>query len=139
MKYILKSKNREEPAVKLSRLLALMPNLDDIKWRLFNLLAVGKLDKVKIIDLEKLVSNSENGYEIDFSFLEELAVGLDDIQEILITGSSLYSRNLNITGKDAYENFDYWLELVDSSYWEVFSKNESFIKLVKSEFLAELD
>ena len=116
-----------------------MPNLDDIKWRLFNLLAVGKLDKVKIIDLEKLVSNSENGYEIDFSFLEELAVGLDDIQEILITGSSLYSRNLNITGKDAYENFDYWLELVDSSYWEVFSKNESFIKLVKSEFLAELD
>lgn len=105
-------------------------------WSILYLQATGDLGEGKSIPVfEKQIHDSENGFFIDWIELKNLSKKFWDLMDITLLGC----RNQNQlcrypTEQEMYETCDYVIEMIDSSYWEVFSKDGEFIDRLSEKF-----
>jgi len=101
-------------------------------WNILWLEACGELENGTIIELENKINDSKNGLLINFTELSLLAKSFDQVIEILLIGdknSDKLKRYNNI--EDLYSECYFCIELLDSSYWSIFSSNDQFIRNIQ--------
>lgn len=98
-------------------------------WALLWIEAIGELVGAEsILDLEQRINKAEKGTIMTWYELVGLSTGITQAIDLLIIGDK---NPLNIRERSTngiYENYDYTIELIDSSYWIIYSKNEAFLK-----------
>lgn len=82
---------------------------------------------------EKEIRDSEKGLSINWDDLNMLSKKFYQVIDITLIASKDKNRLRRFEEiKEAHESCDYVIEMFDSSFWEVFSKDEQFInRLVK--------
>ena len=130
MKGIRISDVREGKCIPLSELLTSVPDATSLHWGLLWLDASSvKGEGQNINDLGRQVNQSENGLILDFDFLFDIARKIYQEIDVLIIGC-LDPRDLRRykEDKEMYESCDVVLEMIDGGFWEVFSKNASWLE-----------
>lgn len=132
---ILDKKNRIV-CVELTDILKEIPNGESFHWSILHFYATGQLEEWKsILVFTKEINESEKGLYITWNELSLLANRSLEIIDILIMGST--DENLlrrYEKDQEMYETCDIVIEMVDSGYWEVFSKDEQLITRLASKF-----
>ena len=130
-------------SVELLDILSEIPKGHSFDWSILHLYATGCLSEHQSIPaFEEKIRQSEKGFLVSWEELNDLAKKFWDLIDITIIGcadKSLIQRYDN--SKKMYETCDFVIEMIDSGYWEVFSKNIKWIdqlatKFQKVEFLA---
>ncbi len=81
-----------------------------------------------IVKFEEEINKSKRGKSISLDSILNLSSKIDQAIELLVIGDSNIENIRKYEGdKLMYENCEYIIELVDSSYWLVCSKDDSFI------------
>ena len=121
-------------SAKLSDILEEIPNGNLFHWSILFLDSMGNLGEGKSIpEFEKQIFDSEKGFFIDWNDLNILSKKFDEIVDITLMGCrdrNLLYRYSNDT--EMYRACDIVIKMVDSSYWEVFSKDEELINRLAS-------
>lgn len=108
---------------------------EKLSWRILWLIGVGKLEGTTMLAFENKVKESVNGWPFEWEELLSFSKAVDQIIEVLIIGDSENSSLKRYEDdKTMRENCAYVFELIDSSYWLISSKDEEFLKRVKSKF-----
>lgn len=109
---------------------------DLLHWSILNLYASGHLGEGKsIVDFENQILKSEKGFFISWNDLISLSNKFWEIIQILIIGckdEKLLHRYES--DQEMYETCDIVIELIDSAFWEVFSKDEDLINRLAAKF-----
>jgi hypothetical protein len=122
--------------VELPDILKEIPNGESFKWSILYLEASGDLGEGKsILDLEKEANKSQNGLLIEWDAINTLAPKFFQIIDMILIGC----KNENFlrryeTDQEMYETCDIVINMFDSSYWEIFSKDEQLINRLASKF-----
>lgn len=105
-------------------------------WSILFLDAIGDLgDKKSIPEFENQILESEKGIFISWKELCNLAKKFEQIIDITILGcKDLESIRRYDIEQEMYESCDIVIEMVDSSYWEIFSKDKSIINRLAAKF-----
>lgn len=81
-----------------------------------------------IVKFEEEINKSKRGKLISLDSILNLSSKIDQAIELLVIGDGNIENIRKYEGdKLMYENCEYIIELVDSSYWLVCSKDDSFI------------
>lgn len=109
----------------------------NLTWSLLYLSATGNLGKDKsIVDFEDNISNSPNGFCLEWKELNNLAGKFDQIFDILIIGAdSKDAIQKYANDDDLYLNYPVVLDLFDSAYWRIYSEDETFIERLTDKFV----
>lgn len=121
-------------SVSLSNILNLINDPGKIYWKILWLEAVGNLEGEKsMLVFEQQINKSNDGYLIEWAELASLSNKFSQVIEILLIGDK-DKRNLYRykNDSDMHQNCCYVFELVDSSYWEINTKEEYFTRLAES-------
>ena len=108
---------------------------ETIQWSILYLAGLGLFRDKSIPDLELEIKNYPKGLQIDWKdlkFLEEIDNRVEDL--VLIGSRDSDTLKQYDNDQQMYETCDYVIVFFDSSYWEVFSKDESFIQRLFSKF-----
>lgn len=123
-------------AVELPDILQEINDGNQLLWSILYLYTTGNLGEGKSIpEFEKQIRDSEKGYFISWKDLNDLSHKFWDLMDIIIIGCTeerLLKRYEN--DQEMYETCDIVIEMVDSGYWEVFSKDESLIQRLATKF-----
>ena len=111
-------------SVKLSDLLSSIHLVNDYKWKILWLNAVGN----NVLEFENKINSSKDGYSTNINELFKIDKDLNQINEILIIGdkNSLILKKYE-WDEDMYNSCAVCIELVDSSYWQINSSDELFV------------
>lgn len=122
--------------VKLQDIFEEIPNGNQLYWSILFLDAVGNLGEGKsIVKLGDQVRESEVGYRLSWKELNELASKFDQVIDIQIIGCADKQHLVRYSDdQDKYENCNVYIEMVDTSFWLVFSKDESLIDRLSAKF-----
>lgn len=127
---------REVVIPKLMDFLIEIPNGEMYNWSILYLYATGHLGpNIAIGDFENQINSSEKGLEISWKDLNLLAPKFHQVIDIILIGSkdkSVLHRYEN--DSEMYESCDFTIVMVDSGYWEIFSKNKAWIDQLKLKF-----
>lgn len=109
----------------------------NLNWSLLHLSATGDLGKGKsIVDFEDNISNSPNGFCLEWHELNDLADKFDQIFDTLIIGSvSKGSIHKYTHDEDLYLKYTVVFDLFDGAYWRVYSEDESLIEKLADKFV----
>jgi hypothetical protein len=122
--------------VTLSDILIEIPNGKSLYWSILYLEAIGRLGVgTSMLTFENQINDSENGLIITWDDLSLLSKKFDQVIDVTIIGSknkSFLQRYEN--NREMYETCDIVIEMIDSSYWKVFSKDENLIKRLLAKF-----
>jgi hypothetical protein len=101
-------------------------------WSILWLEAIGKLEDVNVLSFEAEVKRAESGLVINWDDLLKISTRFNQIIEIILIGD-LDPSKLRRYGNDdqMHEACDFTIELIDSSYWIINSKNEELLSPVK--------
>lgn len=101
-------------------------------WALLWLTAVGNLSPESVLSLEQNVNESPQGIVVSWPYLTDLADRLEQVIDIVLIGNR-DAQHLHRYADDAemYAACEYILELVDSSYWLLHSKDKEFMARAK--------
>lgn len=125
-------------SVRLPDILEEIQNGNLFYWSILYLEATGHLgEDLSIPVFEKQIYDSEKGLFItweDLNVLSKKFYQIIDITIIGCKGKDLLKRYEN--DQEKYEICDFVIEMIDSSYWEVFSKDEVFINRLAKKFKA---
>lgn len=117
-------------------LLDILKQIDKTKefiWKVLWLEATGKLKEGNIVDFEKKVNSSDNGYSIDFSELLDFAKSIDQVLEIVLIGSTKIDHLKRYqTDQEMKNTCELCIELIDSSYWEISTNDDEFVTSIAS-------
>ncbi|NJK63931.1 MAG: hypothetical protein HC921_15715 [Synechococcaceae cyanobacterium SM2_3_1] len=110
--------------------------LRDLCWSMLHLWATSKQEsEIDILDLEEK-TKAKFGYQLDWDSLLAIAKQLEQVNECTIVGvnptESLPNRSLSL--EDLRKICHVVIEAVDSSYWEVFLKDEVLSKRLVEKF-----
>ena len=132
---ILDKKNRIV-CVELPDILKEIHNGSSLHWSILYLCASGHLGEGKSIpEFEKQIYDSEKGFFIKWEDLNSLSNKFYEVIDIIIIGCTSKELLLRYENdQEMYETCDLVIEMVDSSYWEVFSKDEELINRLASKF-----
>jgi len=129
-------KENKVVAVKFPDILEEIPNGNSLYWSILYLDAMGRLGEGKSIPVfEKQINDSENGFFITWADLNLLSKKFHQIIDITLIGckdEKLLGRYE--TDEELHQTCDIVIEMIDSSYWEVFSKDEDLIARLKAKF-----
>ena len=132
---ILDKKNRIVN-VELSDIFEEIYDGDLLNWSILHLYTTGHLGEGRSIpEFEGQIAAAENGVFITWIDLNILSNKLWDIMDITLIGCK--EKNLLRrfpTDQEMYEKCDIVIEKIDSSYWEVFSKDQDLIKRLAAKF-----
>ncbi|HEV8051907.1 MAG TPA: hypothetical protein VGP47_05385 [Parachlamydiaceae bacterium] len=81
------------------------------------------------------INESKNGFRIGWMDLNSLSSNCEQIIDIIVLGckdQEFLKRYED--DQEMYETCDFVIEMVDSTFWEVFSKDESLIKRLAAKF-----
>jgi hypothetical protein len=108
----------------------------NLNWSFLYLSATGDLGEGKsIVDFEDNISNSSNGFCLEWQELNSLSHKFEQVFDTLIIGSvSKNSIQKYTDDEDLYSNYAVVLDLFDGAYWRVYSENESLIKNLGNKF-----
>ncbi|MDQ0966798.1 hypothetical protein QFZ20_002201 [Flavobacterium sp. W4I14] len=123
-------------SIKLNDILSLLDLKSNVKWGLLWIEAVGtfSLDE-SMLDFEDRINNSDKVFCFELDYLFELSDNLDQIINIIIVGDEDMSNMKRYKSSEGmYANCEYVLELIDSSYWIIHSKDEIFLRKIKNEY-----
>lgn len=131
-KIILNGNDESFLSISLSDILSKIDKGEEFEWKLLFLEATTETD-LDILNLEKKINESDSGYLISWFDLVKLSNQIYQIMEILLIGSK-NSKNLKryISEDEMRVHCDFCIELIDSSYWEVDSKNKNLLNNLKS-------
>ncbi|WP_348620211.1 hypothetical protein [Pedobacter lusitanus] len=102
---------------------------ESTNWGLLWLEAIGELDGTEsILDLEQRVNKAEKVTIMAWKELLDLSSQITQAIDLLIIGDKDLLNIRERLTNGAYENCDYTIELIDSTYWIVYSKNDAFLK-----------
>lgn len=122
--------------VALSDILREIQNGHLLHWSILSLEASGHLGEGRSIpDFEEQIDESKNGLPIKWDDINTLATKFYQIINIIVIGCK--DENLLHRYEDAqemYETCDVVIEMFDSSYWEVFAKDEDLINKLAKKF-----
>lgn len=107
---------------------------DSIYWSILFLDAMGNLGEGRSLPVfEQQIYDSENGLSISWDDLNALSRKFYQIIDMVLIGSrDKHMIRRYKEDQDRNESCDYVIDMFDSSYWEVFSKDEEFFnRLVK--------
>lgn len=123
-------------SVKLPDILVEIHNGSTIYWSILYLDASGNLgEEISIVDFENQIFKSENGLYIGWDELNKLSHKFYEIIDIVLIGCK--NKNLLYRYKEdreMYETCDIVIQLIDSGYWEIFSKDGQLINSLASKF-----
>lgn len=133
-------------SVSLKDILSCVEEPKDITWVILWFTATGKLkleltaDAESMIDFENKINQSENGLEVNWRSLESIANQVDQVIEFLLIGSDDSASLIRYKDDDTmHSTCEYSLELVDSSYWILYSKNLKFLTNVRNNLSGVVD
>ena len=129
-------KNGHLVSVTLPDILQLIDNGNSYYWSILELEAIGYFDEGKsYLDLVKKIDDADRGLFITWDDLRALSTKFHQIVWISIIGS-IDERHLHFykTDQEMFKTCDIFIEMFDSSYWIVFSKNEQLINKITSNF-----
>ncbi len=122
--------------VKLSDILNTISNGKLFHWAILYLWATGDLGEGKSMPaFEESIKNSEKGLLISWEDIQLLSKQFYQVIEIGLIGCK--NKSLLHRYKDnhvMYEQCDIVIEMIDSSYWEVFSKDPDLIERLGEKF-----
>ena len=109
----------------------------NLNWSLLYLSATGNLGEGKsIVDFEDNISNSPNGFCLNWPELNSLAGKFDQLFDVLIVASVDKDSIRKYTDdEDLYLNYPVVLDLFDGAYWKVYSENEALIERLANKFV----
>ncbi len=105
---------------------------ENLYWGLLWVEAVAELGRREsIIDLEKNINKSEKATIVGWIELLNLSTEIIQAIDLLIIGDGRCSNIRKYPkNEDMYLNCDYTIELIDSSYWIIHTKDDVFLKNV---------
>ena len=122
--------------VELPDILKEISNGNSLHWSILYLYATGHLGANQAMPVfEQQIRESEKGLLISWEELNGLSQKFWDLMDITLIGCK--DRNLlrrYETDQKMYEVCDIVIEMIDSSYWEVFSKDEELINKLAVKF-----
>lgn len=123
-------------SVRLQDILQEVQNGNMLFWSILFLNAIGGLGEEKSIPLfMRQINDSEKGFSISWKDLNLLPPKFDQILDIVIIGCyNEKSLHRYKSDRELYETCGIYIEMVDSSFWEVFSKDESLIDRLAMKF-----
>ncbi|NGX37492.1 MAG: hypothetical protein K1000chlam2_00648 [Chlamydiae bacterium] len=120
---------KEGKCIPLSEVLANIPHASQLNWALlwFDVTPTEKEGKL-LTELQKKVKESEEGLSYTFESLAELSKKIFQEIEVLIVGCK-NKENVRRYKDDQemYETCDIVIEMIDGGFWEIFSKDISWI------------
>lgn len=131
----------DKMSIKLPLILEEIHDGNSLYWTILYIEANGDWEEKIPLISEKSINKSENGFNIKWEDLNFIANCFFQIKDIVILGDKnikLLRRHEN--DQEMYEACGVFIEMVDCSFWEVFSKDEDLIyrlaaKFKKIEFL----
>ncbi len=122
-------------SVNLPDILKEVPNPSLYHWSILELHGMGNLVGKSVPDFEDEINDSDEGLAISWNDLNVLAAQYRQIIDMILIGSK-DKTDLKRYENDQmmYETCDFVIWMFDSSFWEVFSKDESFIDRLASKF-----
>ncbi|MBI5346279.1 MAG: hypothetical protein HZB76_03975 [Chlamydiae bacterium] len=129
-------KNNRIVSVELPDILKEIQNGDLFHWSILFLEATGHLGEGRSIPIfEKQIYDSEKGLFITWNELNLLSGKFHQVIDIILIGckdKNLLRRYDN--DQEMYETCDIVIEMFDSCYWEVFSKDKDLINRLAAKF-----
>ncbi len=121
--------------VSLKDILEEVPNGNAFKWSVIYISGIGLLRSKRLLDLEDELEFTPSGLIMDWNDLNELVEIEHNIEDLEVIGCSDATdlKHYN-ADQEMYESCDFTITFFDSSFWEVFSKDESFIAKLASKF-----
>lgn len=123
-------------SVNLPDILEEIHNGESVHWSILYLYAVGDLGENESIPVfEQKINKSLKGFPISWEKLNLIAKKIYQIYDIILIASS--NKELLHRYEDdqvMYETCDIVIEMVDCSFWEVFSKDEQLIQRLEKKF-----
>jgi len=109
---------------------------EHLHWSLLYLWATGDLGEGKsIIDLEETIANSPKGLSLSFIELKKLSNCFYQVIDTIIIGcTKIDDIRRYDTDEEMYYKCEIVIEMVDSSYWLIYSKNKEQIKQFARKF-----
>lgn len=109
---------------------------NSLYWSILFLQARGNLGKgISIVGFQNRLNKSERGLNIKWDELNILSHKFEEIEHIiLIACKNKDQLHRYKEDQEMYETCDIVIEFFDSSFWEVFSKDEQLIKRLASKF-----
>lgn len=99
-----------------------------VNWRLYFVEAWGSSNLPSIIDIERSVDASPNGIMVNFSQVQDIAEsGFQIINLILIGSSDIDSLYIDNNYREMRDNYQYYIELFDSSFFIIYSHDRIFL------------
>lgn len=123
-------------SVKLPDILQEIHNGATFHWSILFLDSMGDLCKEKSIpEFEKEISNSKIGLQLEWKELNVLSKKFYQIIDLTLIGCKDKQKLRRFTNTlEMYKNCDIVIEIIDSSYWEVYSKDEQLINRLAEKF-----
>lgn len=113
-----------------------IPDGNSFYWSILYLYATGNLiNEQSIPDFEKKIKESEKGFLLTWKELSDFLNKLWDLIDITIIAckdKDIIKRYDN--DQEMYEKCDIVIEMIDSGYWEIFSKDLKTINQLNKKF-----
>ena len=128
-------KNGRTVSVELADILKEIPNGNEFFWSILVFDAQGKIKNGKSNDDLERESSSEQGSLLTWKELNDFAMENIVIIDLIVIGCKDKSdiKRYN-TEREMYESYDYYIDKFDTSYWEIFSKDEQWINQLATKF-----
>jgi len=129
-------KNNKVVSVRLSDILEEIHEGNKYFWSILEIEGIGYFDKGRsYLELVKKIEESERGLFISWNDLSIMSRKFHQIIWATIIGcKNKNSLHYYENDQEMYENCDIVIEMIDSSYWEVFSENKKIIDKLASKF-----
>ena len=123
-------------SVELPQILIEIQNGQSYFWSILYIYGSGHLEENKSIkNFEKQVQILENGFYISWEQLNDLSTKFWDLIDITIIASKEEKKLRRFESDEKmYETCDFVIEMIDSNYWEVSSKDAEFILRLSKKF-----
>lgn len=117
-------------SVELKDVLSCIDYCEKISWGLLWLCATANLDEGKsIVDLELEINKSKTATIVTWEELVRLSSQINQTIDIVVIGDKdLSNIRRYSTDEQMYNNCNYAIELIDSSYWIIHSNDDNFIE-----------
>ena len=116
----------------LKQILDLIGDGHNYYWKILWLEATSKDTEISIIEFEEKIRDASDGYLINWPDLVQLSDALEQTINILLIGDKEIARLRRYEAEEEMKTIcAICIELVDSSYWEVYTNVDSFKEAIK--------
>ncbi len=123
----LKNENGNFVTITIKDVLEQVVDGENLKWSILYLDGEGSPKTILYIDLVKEINNRNDGYVLRWNELKSFVSDIYSIDWIKIIGcKNLENLRKYQIDRELYETADVCIELFDSSYWEIFTKDPIF-------------